>query len=176
MRHGTILAMLAAAAAPAAAQRGAASSAYTPLDLERCTVIEQAEEGASVTWRCTGRPAIPIIVHGSDERYDIDAGADNGVWESAGRFNSPGPRIEWRMRGRRPFAIIYRLSLSGLDEPASSMLGVETIGGRHARGCVVAWIDGRLPNANALARARADARAASFRCGRDRPEQHGDTQ
>jgi len=132
------------------------------------------EEGASVFWRCPGHAGVPLFVAASDDRYDVDAGTDNGVWESSGRFSNVGPRVEWRLRRGRPFAIIYRLRLSGDGGPEASLLGVETIGRRGAPGCLVAWIDGRLPDANALARARTDARAASFRCGRDEPEQHGE--
>lgn len=178
MRHGLILAALAGAllVGGAAAAQQRATSAYTALDLRRCTVVNRIEEGASVTWRCPGHQGIPLIVHSSDDRFDIDAGADNGVWESSSRFSSPGARVEWRLRGGRPFAIIYRLVLTGGEAPASSVLAVETIGGRHSRGCVVAWIDGQLPTANALAHARADALAGRFRCGRDSPEQHGKPQ
>jgi hypothetical protein len=164
-----MLILLAAAAAQA-------TSAYTMLDASRCPEIARVEEGSSVTWRCRGHRGTPLIVMVSDDRFDIDAGVDNDVWESAGRFSATGPRLEWRLRGGRPFAIIYRLRLSGGELPDSSVLGVETIGRPGAPGCVVAWVDGRLANANALARARADARAAGFRCGRDEPEQHGEAQ
>ena len=177
MRLAAILAMpvlLAAQAAPA--QNRPATSAYTNLDVERCAVLSRIEEGASIVWRCPGLGRTPLIVATGDDRFDIDAGVDNDVWESPSRFSSPGPRVEWRLRGGRPFAIIYRMRLSGAEAPESSVLGVETIGRPGAPGCVVAWIDGRLPNANLLARARADARAASFRCGRDTAEQHGPAQ
>ena len=165
--------ILLAAAAAAAAQP---TSVYTALDAGRCPEIARVEEGASVTWRCRGHAGIPLIVMVSDDRFDIDAGVDNRRWESPGRFSATGPRLEWRLRRGRPFAIIYRLRLTGGEQPESSVLGVETIGRRGSPGCVVAWIDGRLPDANALARARADERAAGFRCGRDEPEQHGQAQ
>jgi hypothetical protein len=162
-----ILALAAAAAAPAA------TSAYTNVDLDRCRVLSQVEEGASVTWRCPGYGGVPLIVLSGDDRFDVDAGVDNGVWESPGRFSSPPTRVEWRLRGRRPFAIIYRLSLTGHREPTTTVLAVETIGRAGAPGCVIAWLPGSMPNANGVARARADARAASFRCGRDQAETLG---
>jgi hypothetical protein len=158
------------AAAAAAAQP---ASAYTNVDLDRCRVVSQVEEGASVTWRCPGHGAIPLIVLSGDDRFDVDAGIDNGIWESPGRFSSPPSRVEWRLRGRRPFAIIYRLTLTGHQEPTTSVLAVETVGRSGAPGCVIAWIAGSMPNANAVARARADARAAGFRCGRDEAETLG---
>jgi hypothetical protein len=158
------------AAAAAAVQP---TSAYANVDLDRCRVVSQVEEGASVTWRCAGYGGIPLFVLSGDDRFDVDAGVDNGVWESPGRFSSPPTRVEWRLRGRRPFAIIYRLTLSGYQEPTTSVLAVETIGRPGAPGCVIAWIPGSMPNANAVARARADIRAARFRCGRDEAEMLG---
>lgn len=149
-----------AAAAPAG------SSVYTPLDLERCSVIERIEEGESVRWRCPGFAGIPLFVGAGDGRFDVDAGIDNGEWESLAPFNHLGPRVEWRLRGRTPVAIIYRIIVDHPRPSARSALAVETIGRRGRPGCLVALIDGGLANANALARAAAD-RAATFRCGRD---------
>ena len=160
-------------AAPTAAQPGRVTSVYTNLDVSRCTRTAHVEEGSGTIWRCRGHAGIPLIVMSGDDRYDIDAGEDNGEWEAPGRFSTPGPRIEWRLRGGRPFAIIYRLRLSGDDLPAASVLAVESIGRPGHAGCLVAMIDGALRNANALARARADARAAAFRCGEDEHEVHG---
>jgi hypothetical protein len=174
MRTFSIAILLGAlAAAPAAGQRGRISSVYTSLDVRRCAVMLHEEEGSSRTWRCRGHAGVPLIVMLGDDRYDIDAGEDNGEWESPGRFSLPGPRVEWRLRGGRPFAIIYRLLLSGGEQPNSSVLAVESIGRAGHAGCLVAMIDGALPNANALARARADARAEAFRCGEDEHELHG---
>jgi hypothetical protein len=161
------------AAVPAAAQPGRITSVYTSLDVARCTQTAHEDEGSSTTWRCRGHAGVPLIVMSGDDRFDIDAGVDNGEWESPGRFSTPGPRVEWRLRAGRPFAIIYRLLLSGNDLPDVSVLMVESVGRAGHPGCLVATIDGRLPNPNAIARTRADARAASFRCGQDEPERHG---
>lgn len=153
-----------AAAAPAN------TSVYTALDLGRCRVIERIEEGESVRWRCPGHAGIPLLVGTGDGRFDVDAGVDNNEWESLSQFNNPGPRVEWRLRGQRPIAIIYRLSTSSPETAAFSRLAVETIGRAGRPGCVIGWIDGGLPDANARARAIADRRAESFRCGVDRAE------
>ncbi|HYJ28773.1 MAG TPA: hypothetical protein VEW25_00345 [Allosphingosinicella sp.] len=171
MRTLAVAALL--VAAPAAAQPGRVTSVYTDLDVARCTRTAHEDEGSSTIWRCRGHAGIPLIVMSGDDRVDIDAGEDNGEWEAPGRFSVPGPRVEWRLRRGRPFAIIYRLLLSGNDLPNASLLAVESIGRPGHAGCLVAMIDGALPNANALARARADARAAAFRCGEDEHEQHG---
>lgn len=156
-----------AAAAPAA------GSAYTPLDLDRCRVIERIEEGESVRWRCPGLAGIPLFINSGDGRFDLDAGIDNGQWESLPQFNRPGPRVEWRRRAGRPFAVIYRLVTAGADQEPGSVLGVETIGRPGRPGCLIALIGGALPNANALARSVADRQAPAFRCGRDPVARHG---
>ncbi|HEX8364167.1 MAG TPA: hypothetical protein VF603_02665 [Allosphingosinicella sp.] len=158
-----------------AQRRGAATSAYTALDLKRCTVLSSnPDEGAGTDWRCPGYRGIPLLVAEDDLRFDINAGVDTADFETASRFNSPGPRVEWRLRGGQPFAIIYRLVLSWNDLPKRTILGVETIGRRGRPGCLVAWVAASAPNANAVARQQADQRAASFRCGRDRPARIGD--
>lgn len=174
MSRAFILGLLAGAlacSAPAAAQPRT-TSAYTPLDLDRCRVLSRVEEGASVVWRCPGHGGVPLFVLSGDERYDLDAGIDNGTWESRQEFSSPPRRVEWRLRGGRPFAIIYRLTLTA-DDGGGTILVVETVGRPGAPGCEIALIHGSVPNANAVARRHADRRAAGFRCGEDAAEYEG---
>ncbi len=167
MRAGRLILLGAlglAAASPAAAQR--ATSAYTTLDTERCQVIEQIEEGGSVRWRCPGRGGVALYLNAGDERFDLDAGIDNDVWESLSPFNAVSPTVEWRLHGGRPVAIIYRL-IPSVDSDSAQTLIVETIGRRGRPGCEIARIDARRADANAMARLEADRRAGHFRCGRD---------
>lgn len=173
---GLVCAAVAAATGTAEAQRrGAVTSAYTALDLKRCTVLRSnPDEGASTEWRCPGYAGTPLMVAEGDLRFDIDAGVANTDFESSSPFSSPGPRVEWRLRGGQPFAIIYRLVLGGDNRPERTILGVETIGRRGRPGCLVAWVAGSAPNANAVARQQADQRAAGFRCGQDRAARIGD--
>ncbi len=144
-----------------------ASSAYTPLNPDRCQVIERIEEGSSVRWRCPGRGGIALFLNAGDERFDLDAGIDNGEWESIGPMNAPGPNVEWRLHGGRPVAIIYRLTPLPGSEGGAPVLIVETVGVRGRAGCEIARIDATRADANLVARAEADNRAARFRCGRD---------
>ena len=176
IQAGLICAAAMAASGTAEAQRrGAFTSAYTVLDLARCTVIRSnPDEGASTDWRCPGYRGVPLLVAEGDMRFDIDAGVQTADFETASWFSSPGPRVEWRLRGGQPVAIIYRLVLSWNDQPARTVIGVETIGRRGRPGCLVAWVAGSATNANAVARQQADQRAASFRCGRDRPARVGE--
>jgi hypothetical protein len=150
--------------APAAAQN--VTSRYTMLDLRRCRTLEVIPEGESVRLRCPGLAGIPLFVNEGDGRSEIDAGYDDGEWESLPAFNTIGDRIEWRLSGGRPFAIIYRLRTAATEgAPAGSALIVEAIGhGARVPGCRIGLVDGALPDANARARALADRRARAARC------------
>jgi hypothetical protein len=157
--------LLAALAAPPAG-----GSVYTSLDLERCTIVEEIPEEEGFTrWRCPGHAAIPLFVSSGEGRFDIDAGLDSGEFEFFSTLNRPAPRLEWRMRGSVPVAIIYRLLLEPFESAPGSVLIVKTIGREGRPGCRIAAVDGTLPDANARARAAAD-RAPRFRCGVDQPE------
>jgi hypothetical protein len=163
-----LLAMLGAAPA--------STSVYTQLDFDRCRVTSRAAEGEGsfVNWRCPGYARVPLIVHADDDRFDLDAGVDNENWQSLSPFNTLGPRVEWRVRARRPIAVIYRYIVSTPGIPAFSRIAVASIGRAGHPGCLIALIDGALPNANSLARDRADHRAERFRCGVDRAEGQSD--
>ncbi|HEY0628647.1 MAG TPA: hypothetical protein VGD23_04900 [Sphingomicrobium sp.] len=140
---------------PADAQPVGVASAYTNLDLDRCRRLDRGEEPQSASWRCKGFAGVALFVQNGDDRYDVDAGAEDldELWADA--FDYPGRRVEWRLAGGRPFAIIYRLVSSAPDGPKQSWLIVETIAGAQP-GCRVAQVPGSSPNANALARVSAD--------------------
>lgn len=156
------LAVLSAAPAPAQT----VTSRYTTLELRRCRTLEVIPEGESVRLRCPGLAGIPLFVNEGDGRSEIDAGFDDGEWESLPAFNTIGDRVEWRLFGGRPFAIIYRLRTAVTeDTPAGSALIVEAIGhGARAPGCRIGVVDGALPDANARARALADRRVRGTAC------------
>lgn len=157
------------------------TSVYTELDLSRCRQASAPEEGASAEWLCPGHAGVPLIVLSGDGRFDIDGGEDNGLWESVAPFNDPGPRVEWRQRsGSRPHALIYRLRYTDARNRPRSALGVETIsypvvrnGPEGWSGCLVAWVGGDVPNANAVARRIADRMDRRFQCGHTEPEEIG---
>lgn len=151
-----------------AALAGAPTSAYTPLNLDNCEIltVAHAGEGEWSARRCPGRGGVSLFVNEDDARFDVDAGVDNGEWESASQLNELGPQVEWRLDRGRAFAIIYRYSIPEAVAGGRSLLAVETIGTRARPGCMIALIHGG-PAANARARQIADARARTFRCGRD---------
>jgi len=150
--------------APVAAQTF--SSRYTSIDLRRCRTLEIIPEGDSVRKRCPGLAGIPLYVNEGDGRSEIDAGMDDGQWESLAGFNRIGNRIEWRLRDGRPFAIIYRLrTLAGPEQAEGSALIVERIGRGHGRpGCRIGMVDGARADANLRARNLADRHARDAVC------------
>lgn len=151
-----------------AALAGAPTSAYTQLNLDNCEIltVAHAGEGDWSVRRCPGRNGIALMVNEDDARFDVDAGVDNGEWESPSQLNELGPQVEWRVEGGRPFAIIYRYTIAEAMPGGRSMLAVESIGRTGHPGCLVALIAGDAAG-NARARQIADARARTFRCGRD---------
>jgi hypothetical protein len=161
--------LVAAIAGLAAAPAGANDSVYTELDLDRCRLIEFIEEGESVRWECRGHASVPLLVGSGDGRFDIDAGVENEEWETLSPFNNPGPRVEWRMDGAVPIAIIFRL-VSAVPEHREAALFVETIGRAGAPGCTIGVVNAARADANLRAREIADRRAAAFRCGIDTAE------
>jgi hypothetical protein len=132
------------------------SSAYTKLDLDRCTKLDRGETPESTEWRCAGYGGIPLFVQNGDERYDVDAGAEDedALWSNS--FDYPGNTVEWRLNRGKPFAIIYRLLPANPEGSRVSTLAVETVGTNRTRGCRIAMIRGSTASANEAARRTAD--------------------
>lgn len=152
--RATLLALaILMASSPAAAQSTPATSAYTGLDLDKCTPLDRKPEPASGRWRCKGYAGIPLFVQDGDDRFDVDAGREDSDQSWSDSFDYPGKTVEWRLHRGKPFAIIYGLDSANPEAPKWSRLMVETIG----RGsCRVAAIDGASPRANEQARKAAD--------------------
>ena len=132
------------------------TSAYTNLDLDRCTQLDRGETPQSAEWRCAGYRGTPLFVQNGDDRYDVDAAVEDedAIW--ADTFDYPGKTVEWRVSRGKPFAIIYRLQSANPERPRTSTLVVETVGARGRPGCRVAMVPGSARDANAQARAAAD--------------------
>lgn len=140
------------------------ASNYSRLDLDRCTLIEQLVEGESASWKCTGLGGAPLFVNSGDGRFDIDAGADDGRFDTIPGFNETGDTIEWRMTDGRPFAIVYRLRDISPEGDGSSTLFVKSVGTQEAPGCLIAQVPGSAREANVLAREQADRAVHGFDC------------
>lgn len=171
------------AATPAAAE---IASAYTDLDDKTpCATVAQAEEGDG-DWAeivCPGFMGFPVIISYGDARESVFYGfppvRENAFanWESFGRFNSVGPKIEWRYEKKGdltlPFATIHRWFVSQEEDSQkqTEVLVIEKVGTLAEReGCRVGYVvatgDGQ---ANEKARKIADEQALSFSCAGDEP-------
>lgn len=180
MRPAMLLAALALAATPAAAET--IVSAYTDLDTGRdCSVLEMSEEGAGfASFVCNGYKGYPVLVFAGDLRESLFYGyPPEGdlppAWEGFGSFNSTGPKIEWRIARdgdvEVPFATIHRWFVSSVDDPEKNIevLAIAKVGQVSAReGCTVGLVvaSGNA-KANESARRVADEHARDFACGID---------
>jgi len=150
------------------------ASAYTPLDLDDCDVLDRSiDEGNWVELRCAGYRGIPLFVSEGDLRFDVDAGVANENFQTVMAFNTLGDRVEWRLREGEPFATIIRYRDVGTPGTTRTILAVDRIGRPGAPGCRVAQIAGDTPGANRRARQIADAEAAAFDCAQE-PRYIGD--
>jgi hypothetical protein len=154
------------------ATAGEISSAYTDLDLERCRVVDQSQgEGSWIVLDCPGYGNERVRVAEDDLRVTVSYGKDAetacAAQQTFGHFNSTGPRIEWRLEDGKPFATILRWNES-VDETTVSWLVVSKYDGAEA--CHVAYVHPATPDANGIARAKADELARGFSCSRDTPQ------
>ena len=168
-------------------QAGQITSAYTKLDFRKtCKILEQTDEGGSVSMLCQGYQDYPVHFAEGDLRHSVQFGyvdtGENRIWQSFTQWNRVSDTIEWRLRDGVPVAAILRWFIENTDDAGSAdpnrvgqVLVVSRVGqeaGRQA--CVVAYVDALANrNANQLARDLADSLAAEFTCGTDRAEFHG---
>ncbi len=153
------------------------ASTYTEFDLTKCEVLsEEREEGSSAEYRCPGFGDLPLLVQEGDGRFDLDAGSDDGGFQTIGAFNDIGDTVEWRLKDGQPFAVIFRFLDVTEGARGRSVLAVETVGRPGKGACRVAQIAGNAPDANQKARELADAAAAdAFVCS-SQPERVGNAE
>jgi hypothetical protein len=129
---------------------------------------------------CRGKAGLVVFVSVDDLRETISIGRNRA--EAAGEpaaqawfgpFSSASPRVEWRIAGSLPFAIIQRWQIADQSDqdasgrPRDKVLLIVT---RLSPGgaCHAAYVDASAnPNANDLARQVADESARNFVCGKD---------
>lgn len=168
---------LAFAFAVLAAPAGAAQydSAYTELDLDRCTVLDADDFGAQ--YACPGYKGIPMFVAEGDLRFMVSYGFGAPEAKAASQtlppFNTLAPTIEWRVSnvtgGWKPFATIVRYLLDDDENEAQKKRQVLVVTRISEEGtCQIAWVDAKAnADANELARKAADDKAGDFDCDKD---------
>jgi hypothetical protein len=165
---------LSATAAPA----GETSSVYSGLELATCDALELyngEDSGEGGVWQCKGIEGFDVLYLEGDLRgfiaFGPEARSQCSSAQTFGAFNSPGPKIEWRMENGKPFATILRWFTdngSGEANAKQNWLVVTKLNGKDA--CRTALIDTKYPDANTVARARADGPSRGFNCEKDVPE------
>ncbi len=102
------------------------SSVYTNLDVDKCKTLEDAgENGVNYKGECKGVGGFKLHVIEGDLRQSINVIAPGGkehelrLWEHFGAFSAVGPKAEWRVKGKAPFALIFRFNVSENPEDSS---------------------------------------------------------
>ena len=102
------------------------TSIYTPLDDKKCKTIEATdEEGGSYHGVCPGAAGYKLELIEGDLRQTVTIVDPKGkkhplqFWNLTGAFNAVGETAEWRMKGKKPIALIVRLTVNErVDDPA----------------------------------------------------------
>ena len=156
------------------------SSAYTDLNKECRNAVKKVGEGQDMPLRCKGYGGYYIYIYYSafashtaavtrDEQTSLPLAT-----QSLGYSDEKGRKIEWRMAGGQPFAVILRVSLykegagDGGESPfqdkyktGEALLVKGLKGYEH----IDFEVDGKTPDANAKAREMADRAYAQGRAG-----------
>jgi hypothetical protein len=132
-------------------------SIYTSLAADKCkTIAVNNGMPGNYSTRCDGVGGYKLEVYLDDERNSIGVvlpskkviGLD--LWNYFSNFSELGDRAEWRMKGKKPVALIVRLNISdqGDGKPQTSYLIVSKISGTNA--CVTDIVKpGKSQNAKA---------------------------
>jgi len=120
---------------------GQSKSVYTTLAADKCKTID-VNKGmpGNYSGRCAGVGGYQLEVYLDDERNSIGVvlpsskviGLD--LWNYFGNFSALGETAEWRMKGKKPVALIVRLNVSdqGDEKPPTSYLIVSRLNGTDA--------------------------------------------
>jgi hypothetical protein len=132
-------------------------SIYTSLAADKCkTVAVDNGMPGNYSTRCDGAGGYELEVYLDDERNSIGVVLPSekvvglGFWNYFGNFSELGDRAEWRMKGKKPVALIVRLKVSdrGDGKPQTSYLIVSKIS--PTRACVTDIVKpGKSQNAKA---------------------------
>lgn len=105
-------------------------SVYTDLDERKCKTIELTDdEGGSYKGECKGVGEYKLHVIEGDLRQTVTIVDPKGkehplqFWNLTSAFSAVGQQAEWRMRGKKPIALIVRLNVSANVEDASKTKG-----------------------------------------------------
>ncbi len=144
-------------------------SVYTDLSAEKCKTAD-VDKGmpGNYSGKCKGVGGYDLEVYLDDERNSVGVvlpskktvGLD--FWNYFGNFSALGEKAEWRMKGKKPVALIVRLNVSdnGDEKPPTSYLIVSKI---SATGACVTDVVKPGKNQNSQAQRLAD-KASTKQC------------
>jgi len=116
-------------------------SVYTTLAADKCktTDVDKGMPG-NYSGKCPGVAGYALEVYLDDERNSVGVvlpskktiGLD--LWNHFSNFSELGETAEWRMKGKKLFALILRLKVSdqGDDKPGTSYLIVSKVNATNA--------------------------------------------
>lgn len=171
MRWLAALLLLAQFAAPARAAEF--SSVYTDFDIDHCQQIEKGDgQEFYGAWSCRGYKGLALTYAEGDLRGMLAVGSKKpkdhcAMIQTFGPFNSPGKKIEWRLKDGKPVAMILRWQVSDPEQSEVSHDWLSVTKWTDTNSCRIAVVQGKLKNANELARQAADELAESFDCAKD---------
>lgn len=116
-------------------------SVYTSLAADKCktTSVDQGMPG-NASGRCPGVAGYSLDVYLDDERNSIGIVLPSkkviglNLWDHFRNFSELGETAEWRMKGKKPVALIVRLRVSdqGDEKAGTSYLIVSKVSGTNA--------------------------------------------
>lgn len=131
-----------------------ARSDYSDVLSSKCTF----KQGEGNIRYCDGKGGVRFYVKERSLRLSVDAGVLTDDFATMKQSNTLGGPVEWRIGDNgRPYAIIYRLRADASEAgPGNTMIFVKSVGTADKPGCTIAQIPGSTPNANDVAREKAD--------------------
>jgi len=106
------------------------TSIYTSLDDKKCKELERSDdEGGSYKGLCQGVAGYKLHLIEGDLRQTITIIDPKGkehpleFWNLTGAFSAVGDTAEWRLRGKKPIALIVRLNVNQYGEDEQTTKG-----------------------------------------------------
>jgi hypothetical protein len=149
------------------------SSAYSKIDIDKCSVFRQDAESGSTSWFCPAIPNQALWVAEGDARFFVSFGKAAEVQVAASQtlppFNRINDTLEWRLGADgEAYATILRWFTEFDDGRVGQVLVVTKVS--DAGTCHIAYVDAIAnKNANALARQAADNLSSGFDCETQQP-------
>jgi len=117
-------------------------SVYSNLSLDKCERLNTSAESLSKTYKCAGYKDWDLYVRDTEGRFTLSAGQAPDFLVERQPLNTPGNRIEWRLKDGAPHAIIYPLHLQNATTADSedTLLVVASLPAKGQSGCAQALV------------------------------------